>query len=263
MSDMYDYQGNVVMASSVDYDRFVKAVAHRGYSNVAPENTLPAYKLAKQMGFSYVETDVRFTSDSVPVLLHDDTINRTSNGTGAINSMTWEQVQTYDFGSWKSEDYSGTKIPSFSQFIELCRNIGLYPYIELQVGTQAQIQGLVYAVCAHGMAGKVTWISTSSSLLGYVKDYDDSARLGYVRSGMISSSIIETVQALQTSKNEVFIDSNSYSDGECGLCVAAGLPLEIWTISTTAQVLNMNPYITGVTSNDIIAGKVLYEDAMS
>lgn len=263
MSYIYDYQGNVVMTPPADYDRIVKAIAHRGYSNVAPENTLPAYKLAKQMGFSYVETDIRFTSDGVPVLLHDSTIDRTSNGTGEISSLTWAQVQTYDFGSWKSSDYANTKIPSFEQFIELCRNLGLYPYIELQIGTQTQIQGLIEMVKDHGMSGKVTWIGTSSGPLGWVKDYDPFARLGYVRSGTITADTITTAQSLKTSTNEVFIDSNSYSDSECDLCIAAGLPLEIWTVSTEAQVLNMNPYITGATSNDIIAGKVLYDDAMS
>ena len=64
------------------FSSYVKGINHRGYATVAPENTLPAYQLSAKKGFRYVETDVLFTSDNVPVLLHDITIDRTSNGTG-------------------------------------------------------------------------------------------------------------------------------------------------------------------------------------
>ena len=98
----------------------IKAVAHRGYSTEAPENTLPAFRLAKENGFDYVECDVVFTSDNVPVLLHDSSIDRTSNGEGKISSLTYEEVSQYDFGSWFSEEYAGVKIPTFDEFLKLC-----------------------------------------------------------------------------------------------------------------------------------------------
>ena len=88
----------------------IKKVAHRGFSTIAPENTLPAYLLAKSKGFDYVECDISFTSDGVPVLLHDETITRTSNGTGAISSMTLATAKTFDFGLWKNASYAGTRI---------------------------------------------------------------------------------------------------------------------------------------------------------
>ena len=120
---IYDLQGNTIdsggTGSAIDYDKTVKAVAHRGYSSTAPENTLPAYKLAKQNGFNYVECDVSMTSDGVPMLLHDATINRTSNGSGTLSQMTYAEVREYDFGSWKSSAYAGTVIPTFEEFIAL------------------------------------------------------------------------------------------------------------------------------------------------
>ena len=111
---LYDIYGTklTMEAVSMDYDRSVKGVNHRGYSTVAPENTLPAYVLSRKMGFQYAECDVSFTSDGVPVLLHDSTIDRTSDGSGSIGSLTLEEVRQYDFGSWKGEQYAGTKIPT-------------------------------------------------------------------------------------------------------------------------------------------------------
>lgn len=264
---LYSYQGRKLdldgggVGSSVDYDRIVKGIAHRGFSSVAPENTLPAYRLAKQNGFYYVETDVSFTSDGVPVCLHDSTINRTSNGTGNINSLTWAEVQQYDFGSWKSSEYAGTKIPSLEEFLTLCRNIILHPYIELKDSatySQAQIEGLVDMVNNLGMKGKVSWISFSSTYLTYVKNYDANARIGLVVSGLTSSNIT-TANGLKTSSNEVFVDTSAVTDAAATLCINGGFPMEVWTVDSASTILNANPYITGFTSNSLLAGRVLYE----
>ena len=114
------------------YDLNVKAINHRGFSTEAPENTIPAYIMSKNKGFTYVEADVSFTSDGVAVLLHDATIDRTSDGTGNISSMTYEYALQYDFGSWFSAEYAGVKIPTFTEFVTLCKRLGLHPYIELK-----------------------------------------------------------------------------------------------------------------------------------
>lgn len=260
---LYDFNGNIININSLalDYDKTVKAVAHRGYSSVAPENTLPAYKLAKRNGFFYVETDVSFTSDGVAVCLHDATIDRTSNGSGNIGNLTFEQVRQYDFGSWKSSEYAGTLIPSFEEFILMCRNIGLHPYIELKDNggySQTQIEGLVDMVNTLGMKGKVSWISFSSAYLTYVKNYDVDARLGFVVSS-VSSSSITTAQNLKTTTNEVFVDSGAYTDANCELCINGDLPMEVWTVDSANTIKSMNPYVTGITSNSLIAGQILYD----
>ncbi len=262
---LYKYDGTevAITAQAIDYDVHVKGVNHRGYNTVAPENTLPAFKLSRQMGFRCVETDVSFTSDNVAVCLHDPTIDRTSNGTGNISDMTFEQVRQYDFCYGKTA-YSPCLIPSFSEFIKLCKDIGLHPYIELKLNgayTQAQIESIVDMVKAAGMDGDVTYISFSGTYLGYVKDYDASARLGLLAS-TASSATITAAQGLKTPTNEVFVDCNNSSDA-VALCKAAGIPMEVWTISDINVIKALDPYITGVTSNSKHAGKILYEEGMA
>lgn len=266
---IYDINGNRIdsMSAGLNYDLTVKSVNHRGYNAIAPENTLPAFKLSKEMGFLYVETDVQFTSDGVAVCLHDRSIARTSDGSGNIDQMTWAQVQTYDFGSWKSSAYAGTKIPSLEQFLSLCKDIGLYPYIELKndvTYTEAQIQSIVDLVYAYGLDKVVTYISFSSTYLGYVKSYDGSARLGFLKSSATSSDI-STLQNLKLSTNEVYYGAK-YTSLTTAICEAfadAKIPVEIWTVDSVSDITGMNPYVTGVTSNSLIAGKVLYESQMS
>ena len=248
----------------------VRSVNHRGYNTIAPENTIPAFKLSKTMGFDYVETDVQFTSDGVPILLHDTTINRTGRNpdgsaiatTTYLASLTFAQTQEYDFGIWKSADYAGTKLPKFEDFIKLCKNIGLTPYIELKndvAMTQAQVESLVDIVKSCGMIKGVVWISFSEVLLGYVKNYDNAAKLGFLVES-VSSSNITKANALKTTDNEVFIDSkySTVDSTAVGLCVAADIPLEVWTVNVDSTIIGLNAYITGVTSDNKIASRVLY-----
>jgi len=115
---------------SDDPDAVLRGINHRGFSSYAPENTIPAFKLSKLKGFNYVETDVRFTKDGIPVLMHDLTVDRTSNGKGFARDLLWDEIRELDFGSWMSDKFAGTRIPSLAEFCELCRDIRLTPYIE-------------------------------------------------------------------------------------------------------------------------------------
>lgn len=262
---VYDYSGKKL---EFNYDATVKSVNHRGYSTIAPENTLPAYILSKEKGFNYVETDVCFTSDGVPVLLHDASINRTSNGTGNINNLTFEQVRQYDFGSWKSAAYAGTKIPSFEEFLDLCKSIMLHPYIELKGNayyTEAQIQQLVDMVHSYGLKGKVSYISFNYTFLGYVKNCDPEARLGFLAAPDITQ--ISICNGLKTGSNEVFYDAlyenSGITQAICDAYRAENIPIEAWTVNSAAEMLALNKYVSGITSDNLIAGKVLYDNVMT
>lgn len=252
--------------SSMNYDLNVKAINHRGYSYESPENTIPAYIMSKQKGFTYVEGDVSFTKDSVAVLLHDATINRTSNGTGDITTLNYQEVLQYDFGSWFSEEYEGVKIPTFKEWMICCKNLGLHPYIELKSAggyTQSQINQVVNEVEECGMKGKVTYISFSNTFLEYVKNADASARLGLL-ANPLNSSKINQAKALKTTTNEVFLDAklSTVTSGLISTLLANDQPLEVWTVNTEEEIKNMPSYVSGVTSDFIIAGKVLYENSL-
>lgn len=251
------------------YDREIKCIAHRGYSNTAPENTLPAYILARELGFLYAECDVSFTKDGVAVLLHDTTIDRTSNGSGAIADLTYEELLQYDFGSWKNASYAGTKIPTFEEFIALCKEIGMHPYIEIKndgaTYTQEQVQGLVDIVEKYDMQDNCTWISFNLTYLEYVKNVDTTARLGYVSSKTITQSMINSVKALETGENEVFLDIsyNMINENNAMLAAANGIALETWTVDNVNDIKNRSKYISGYTSNKLVATDTLVKTSVT
>lgn len=267
------YTQNVYVKSDEEnagrWSSFVKGINHRGYNTIAPENTLPAYRLSRKMGFEYAECDVSFTSDGVPVLLHDLTINRTARNTDGsaisetinISSITYEQALNYDFGVWKGAEYTGTKIPTLKQIVTLCRNIGLHLYIEFKADgtTEALVRDCVDIVNECNMLGNVTFISFSYLVLGFVKTYEPSARIGYLVMDGITDSAIQIASEMKTSENEVIIDSKTYTSAEVSKCKSAGLPLEIWTINDVNTIQTMDAYISGVISDSLMAGKVLYD----
>ncbi len=250
------------------YDREIKCIAHRGYSATAPENTLPAYILAKELGFNYAECDVAFTKDGVAVLLHDKTIDRTSNGSGAIAELNYEELLQYDFGSWKNSKYAGTKIPTFEEFIALCKEIGLHPYIEIKndgTYTQEQVKSLVDTVEKYGMEDNCTWISFNLTYLEYVKNVDGTARLGYVSSQNITQSMINSVKALETGENEVFLDIsyNMINENNAMLAASNGIKLEAWTVDNVNDIKTRSKYISGYTSNKLIATDTLVKTSVT
>lgn len=244
-----------------NYDSIIRGVNHRGYCTRAPENTLPAYRLSRLEGFTYVETDVRFTADGVPVCLHDASVDRTSNGSGSVKDMTFAQLQELDFGQWKGGEYAGTTIPTLEEFLELCQSIGLVPYIELKAGSAAQVSSVVSLVEQYNLKGKAVYISFSLEFLKYVLLSDQSARVGYLTS-LLNEDVIkkaEELRCLSFDSSLVFIDSSDYSTEAVSLCESNSIPLEVWTIDSESSILSLSPYISGVTSNRVHAGRILWD----
>lgn len=108
-------------------------VAHRGESTEAPENTIPAFQYAIDHNVKYLETDVQMTKDGVPVMIHDETVDRTTDGTGEVKNMTAEEISKLDAGSWKDGKFKGTKVPTLKEFVALIKaNPEIKVYFEIK-----------------------------------------------------------------------------------------------------------------------------------
>jgi len=89
--------------------------AHRGASATAPENTLAAFRAAAAAGADGIELDVHLSRDGVPVVIHDETVDRTTNGRGHVASMTAEQLRRLDAGSWFAQSFAGETVPTLEE----------------------------------------------------------------------------------------------------------------------------------------------------
>jgi len=107
-----------VMASGTDQEHELTIIAHRGASGLAPENTIPAIDLALKSGADYIEVDVHLSKDKRLVVMHDRTVNRTTDGEGRISDLEWSYIQTLDAGCWFEARYNDTAVPLLEEIIQ-------------------------------------------------------------------------------------------------------------------------------------------------
>lgn len=178
-------------------------LAHRGWGD-APENSLASIKMVKEKGYYGYETDIRFTKDNIPVLLHDATINRVGRKKDKINTALTSKVSVKDLTLEELNSkyvfpitrdgrvltkYKNNKITTFEEALKYSKENGLYMAIELKAGTKEQIAIVVNLVKKYHMDNKVRWISFQHLLLSYVNLADDDEQLGLLcRSGPLCTS---------------------------------------------------------------------------
>ena len=147
--------------------------AHRGASAHAPENTIAAFELALAQGADAIELDVKLTSDGYVIVHHDDTVNRTTNGTGRIKDLSLAALRTLDAGSSFSEKFKGEKIPTLEEVFE---TVGKRTFINVELTNyKTRRDSLVETVCMlvkkHRMQKRVIFSSFFASNLSKARSY--------------------------------------------------------------------------------------------
>ncbi len=195
----------------------IETIAHRGYSVEAPENTMSAFIEAKNKGYNTIEFDVQWTKDSIPVVLHDETINRTARKEDGsklffnkkCEKLTLEELLNYDFGIYKNEKYKNEKIPLFEDVVDFASNNEMNLYIELKETSnfdEDKAKMLVDSIVEADLEDNVTWISFEEDYLKEIGELLPDARLGYLSDKKVTKNTIETLKELKTAENEVFLD---------------------------------------------------------
>lgn len=171
------------------YKNKVLVAAHRGNSKYFPENTMSAFKSALTLDIDMIETDVHMTKDGELVVIHDHTVDRTTNGKGEIRNMTFEEIKRLDAGSWKGTQFENERVPSFKEFLELVAdkkdmmfNIELkdYPYMWGDFAYKS-CDRIIAMMEEYGIAERSVINSWSGQILEYIdKKYDKKYKLhGY------------------------------------------------------------------------------------
>jgi len=109
-----------------------RVIGHRGAAAYAPENTLAGFALAAEQGVTWVEFDVRLTRDGVPVLIHDDSLDRTTNGFGPVVNATLKEIKALDAGSWFDPRFAGEEVPTLAEALDVIHDCGMVPNIEIK-----------------------------------------------------------------------------------------------------------------------------------
>ena len=133
---------------------YARVLAHRGGGTLAPENTIAAIEVGLQHGYRAIEFDAMLAADAVPVLIHDDTLERTTSGTGAVSSFNAAQLAQLDAGAWMAPRFAGTRLPLLTDAIAFCRRHSVWTNIEIKPapGFDAATGTEVARVTAHAYA---------------------------------------------------------------------------------------------------------------
>ncbi|MCQ2481532.1 MAG: hypothetical protein MJ121_05390 [Clostridia bacterium] len=159
-------------------------IAHRGACKYAPQNSLEAFRIASELGADGVETDVRVTKDGKLVLCHNTKINKLSNGKGRVSKLYYEQLQTYDFGSWFGSRYENTTIPTLKEFLDVMKdtNAGIID-IELKPvsgNDLSFVAELLYEAEKAGLTDKLLISSFDYKILNKVKSLNENVKVGFL-----------------------------------------------------------------------------------
>lgn len=273
-------------------DKVMRSIAHQGFHKMERPNSLAAFRAAAKEGWRYVETDTYMTKDGKFIVSHDDNVP-----VGYTNGTVTLTDNTYKYGDHTLADIlafhgpNGEKVDTLEEFCKTCKECGLHPYIEIKQGmmweantidtTNGRYNGKPYAIklldivnrC--GLRGNATFISSTPYTLRLMAQQDQSYRYGIVYFGQIGVTIQDWTTLLSkieefnndanASKAYLFIDVNidnlKTADANfANWLVLRNCALEVWTAKTKEDVSNLDPYITGVTCDNIHAGEILAKD---
>ena len=231
--------------------------AHRGSSRTAPENTIPAIEAAVEEMADSVEIDVQMTADGVVVLGHDASVKRVAGVNRSIASMTFEELEKLDVGSWFSSEYAGTRIPSLSEVLELCSQKTSLNIEIKYVGKNSELpEKTAEMVREYGMENQCVITSTNLSYLKRVKEALPEIRTGYIISAaygnFYSSEDVDFI-SIRSGFVTSALMQNAHEQGKA---------VYAWTVNTKSELERLTLLgVDGIiTDRPVLAREIVYRE---
>ena len=161
----------------------LEIIAHRGFSSIAPENTLAAFELAIARGASSIEFDIQLSADSVPVIFHDATLERITGVSGKVRDKNLSQLQTLDAGKWFGAEFLGQKIPTLKEALSILKNVDKFLYFDVKPHCEwldSEVASFVNTLNDAGIKEKCVITSFSDRFLGQVRRLSDGLAIGHI-----------------------------------------------------------------------------------
>ncbi len=170
-------------------------IAHRGASGNAPENTMAAFRKAVALGATFIETDLQLSRDARFVAIHDATLNRTTNGQGAVHDMTLAELRKLDAGSWFGSEFAGERIPTLEEILEFSKKNDVVFYLELKpAGSWGGEHALIGALRESGEIPRAVVISFDASIVLSLRKIEPTLMTGLLYDGQVEKPIQKAVE---------------------------------------------------------------------
>ncbi|MEU1863922.1 glycerophosphodiester phosphodiesterase [Streptomyces gardneri] len=210
-------------------------IAHRGASSAAPENTLISDEVARRGGARWIENDVQPSSDGVPYILHDATVDRTTDGTGPIRSLTSARIDELDAGSWFAPAYAGARVPTLAAQLADLRERGGNLLLEIKGRhSHAEVARIVQDVREQSMTGRVFVQSFDIPTLKYTRELAPELPIGLLRS-TLDTDPVRLAEDLGLAAYNVSDTALAGRPGIVDELHAAGVAVNVWTVDKPAR----------------------------
>jgi glycerophosphoryl diester phosphodiesterase len=209
----------------------MQVIGHRGAAALAPENTWPGFDRALEVGVDAIETDVRATSDGVLVLLHDERLDRTTDGTGAVQRTPWSVVRTLDAGSWFAAEYSGARVPRLCDTLE---RYGRRTYLALEIKQPGVERQVLEMVQEHDLLPHVTFTSFDWDVVRRIKSEHSAAKVGFLTPDVSQDNVKRVIEA---GLDQFCPPAKALSSDRVAAWKALGLEVRAWGVRDTGLMM--------------------------
>ncbi|MDT8367818.1 MAG: glycerophosphodiester phosphodiesterase family protein [Longimicrobiales bacterium] len=216
----------------------IEIIAHRGFSERAPENTLSAIHAALEAGTDAIEFDLQTASCGTPVLFHDPHLGRTSDGVGPVRRRTFGQLEALDVGGWFSKEFKGERIPRFVDALDAVRGHDLRVYAEVKGYRELEdLDRMVGIVEDAGFVERTIFISLDFGVVDRIAGQNSEVGIGYVVSdtGEVATAIERAAalggRGLVDFDRRLVLDDPSLVTRARG----AGAEVAVWTVDSREE----------------------------
>jgi glycerophosphoryl diester phosphodiesterase len=236
-------------------------IAHRGASGHAPENTIAAFERAVQLGAGFIETDLQLTRDGRFVAIHDDTLERTTNGRGAVHDHTLAELRNFDAGRWFDRQFEGQRIPTLEEVLEFARKHDVVFYLEIKYNAAwGMHHALAAALQAPENAARSIVISFQAATLRAVREIDPSLMIGL----LVDQRRPEVVkEAVDVGARQLCLRADLVTLELVEQAHRSSLQVAVWTVNDLAAMrVAMGCGVDGVITDLPDRMRALIEDPM-
>jgi glycerophosphoryl diester phosphodiesterase len=226
----------------------VLVIAHRGASGYAPENTMAAFRRAVAMGATFIETDLHLSRDARFVAIHDDTVDRTSNGHGSVHELTRAELLRLDVGSWFGGEFASERIPTLEEILLFAKKHDVDFYLELKPGgSWGGEHALIGTLRESGEIARTVVISFDAAILANVRKIEPTLMTGLLHDG----TLVEPLdKALEVGARQIVVRGDLVSPWMLKEAKRHDLQVICWTINHPAHMrMLMDAGVDGMMSD--------------
>lgn len=240
----------------------MEVIGHRGAAGLAPENTLHSFREAIRLGAAWLEFDIRFTKDDIPVVIHDATLKRTSSGRGPVRDHTLAEIRKLDAGSWFGPKFAGERVPTLDEVLKLGSRVRLNIEIKgRSAPPEVAAQAVWERVKDAGLEARTLITSFEVKILKAIRALDVNAPLGFPWESGLRDPVR---RALTLGCKLMLLEVGALSEKRVRRCREAGVEVWVYTVNEPEDMRRvMDLGVDGLITDrpDLLAGIVRREAA--